>query len=61
VNRTTMYRIEGAQTSPRLDTLRKLARAFGITVYQLMDMDTPPPKPKDLRDLKIGEVIGPAS
>ena len=40
---------QGRRTNPRLDTLRKLAKALGCTAGQLIGDDPPPAKGKGRR------------
>jgi transcriptional regulator with XRE-family HTH domain len=42
----TMQNWEAGSREPRLDALRKLAAAYGVTVDELLQVESPPDKPK---------------
>ncbi len=52
VNHVTISKLEGAQTFPRLVTLRKLAAAFNVSVRYLLDDTQPVTTAKGLKIAK---------
>src|SRR5215203_1380400 len=46
INPATVTHVETGKVQPRLGTLRRLARAFGVDVEELSPPPKPPPPPK---------------
>ena len=57
LSRTTIWNIESGGYSPSMTTLSKIASAFGMNVFRMLDTATPLPR---LEDLPMGKVVGPA-